>query len=33
MRLTDRLSPDVVHQDLRMPEMDGVEAIGRIKAG
>lgn len=29
--LARKLRPDVILMDLRMPEMDGVEAIGRIK--
>ena len=32
VELTERLSPDLVLMDLRMPEMDGVEAITQIKA-
>jgi DNA-binding NarL/FixJ family response regulator len=30
--LTKRLKPNVVLMDLRMPEMDGVTAIGKIKS-
>jgi DNA-binding NarL/FixJ family response regulator len=30
--LADRLKPDVILTDLSMPQMDGVTAIGRIKA-
>jgi DNA-binding NarL/FixJ family response regulator len=29
--LANRMKPDVILMDLRMPEMDGVEAISRIK--
>ena len=32
LSLAERLSPDVVLMDLRMPEMDGVTATKRIKA-
>ena len=31
VRLTDKLNPDVVLLDIRMPEMDGLTALGRIK--
>ncbi|HEY3284588.1 MAG TPA: response regulator transcription factor [Armatimonadota bacterium] len=32
IRLTEELAPDVVLSDVRMPEMDGVEATRAIKA-